>query len=702
MDISRQTFSEANTTGVSMYLSFDSSISSAAYKTLEATTCELSMLSNMDHEEATVENSQEIHQNSTLEALDSHLNYLESVKDKDVGSCSQLSAVPKRILQEYNVVSSTPTKEQLLRSVEVVRGSSADRCVDLKFAFMEVDDNKVKNATDKENALPLKEVTAISNKNMEASLPAIVEEKAPAIDEINASKHKEDSNIDEEKTPKASSKESITDQELRDAETKVSDVNKRKSVAKKLISEPDLLANRPSRIAMNVNNGYSINNFATKTNIEKEINEIPKLMNKVLKFAEITTTVTDKTKSASLTDTRKSVSYNSKGRSSMLPSSVASQGEKRPFAFTQRMSVLVKTTLNDPARKIARRSALPNTQQNRKSTVPTGVSSNSRKSMLPIGRTVQTISRDVNTKCTTKPLTESTKYAPSNRKSLYPVEKSRNDIAKSGSIPPLSAQNTKSRPSTTGKLESTFVCKVCGCKFSLKSLLDAHKRSHEGDGVPAFVKKTTNTSSSTSSITQSNNSNKCRYCDKKFVLLRALHIHLLENCPKIPPNEKRKLKFHEMEHVEKAQLPTFFHANASGAKINSQTQNTTTNAPPQRSHSDLSSISVSSTDSTNDKKALAEITIIANTAASAMEVLMPEMAPPTARMVKKTTAHAGVHRTPNKAIICHMCKMSFKCIMDHIQHNMTVHFKNPETPKGNENHTQSNTNVNTSAAKQAQ
>ncbi|XP_054081312.1 uncharacterized protein LOC105213875 isoform X3 [Zeugodacus cucurbitae] len=653
MDISRQTFSEANTTGVSMYLSFDSSISSAAYKTLEATTCELSMLSNMDHEEATVENSQEIHQNSTLEALDSHLNYLESVKDKDVGSCSQLSAVPKRILQEYNVVSSTPTKEQLLRSVEVVRGSSADRCVDLKFAFMEVDDNKVKNATDKENALPLKEVTAISNKNMEASLPAIVEEKAPAIDEINASKHKEDSNIDEEKTPKASSKESITDQELRDAETKVSDVNKRKSVAKKLISEPDLLANRPSRIAMNVNNGYSINNFATKTNIEKEINEIPKLMNKVLKFAEITTTVTDKTKSASLTDT-------------------------------------------------PRRSALPNTQQNRKSTVPTGVSSNSRKSMLPIGRTVQTISRDVNTKCTTKPLTESTKYAPSNRKSLYPVEKSRNDIAKSGSIPPLSAQNTKSRPSTTGKLESTFVCKVCGCKFSLKSLLDAHKRSHEGDGVPAFVKKTTNTSSSTSSITQSNNSNKCRYCDKKFVLLRALHIHLLENCPKIPPNEKRKLKFHEMEHVEKAQLPTFFHANASGAKINSQTQNTTTNAPPQRSHSDLSSISVSSTDSTNDKKALAEITIIANTAASAMEVLMPEMAPPTARMVKKTTAHAGVHRTPNKAIICHMCKMSFKCIMDHIQHNMTVHFKNPETPKGNENHTQSNTNVNTSAAKQAQ
>ncbi|XP_011210497.2 uncharacterized protein LOC105231092 isoform X2 [Bactrocera dorsalis] len=647
MDISRQAFSEANTTGVSMYLSFDSSISSAAYKTLEATTCDLSMLSNMDHEEATVENSQEIHQNSTLEALDSHLNYLESVKDID--SCSKLTALPKRILQEYNVVSSTPTKEQLLRSVEVVRGSGAERCVDLKFAFMDMDDKKV-NATDKENALPAKKVTAISNKNDEASLRTIIEETS-VVDEINTSKHKEEPNI-EETTPKATnSKIPITDELPRDPEKpeiKVSDINKRKSLIKKPLCEPDLKANRPSRISMNPNNRYTLNNIGTKSNIDKEIKEIPKLMNKVLKFAEATITENDKSKTTSLSDT-------------------------------------------------PRRSVLPNTQQNRKSTIPTGLSHNNRKSMLPIGRTVQT---EVNTKCTQKPVIESTKQGPANRKSMYPVVP-----AKAANVPPLTASNTKTRPTVTAKPESIFVCKVCGCKFSLKSLLDAHKRSHEGDGVPAFVKKTnTSAASTTSSITHSNNGNKCRYCDKKFVLLRALHIHLLQNCPKIPPNDKRKLKFHEMDHVEKAQLPSVFHVNTSGAKINSQIQNTLTNVPPQRSHSDLSSISVSSTDSTNDKKALAEITIIANTAAAAVDGLLPEMAPPAARMVKKTTAHAGIHRTPNKAIICHICKMSFKCIMDHIQHNMTVHFKNTETPKSNDeiDARKIATNANTSATKQTQ
>lgn len=367
-------------------------------------------------------------------------------------------------------------------------------------------------------------------------------------------------------------------------------MNKRKSMAKKPICEPDLLANRPSRIAMNSNNRYSLKNFATKTNIDNDIKEIPKLMNKVLKFAETAITVNDKTKTTSLSDTRKSISYKSKGRSSMLPSSVESQREKRPFAFTQRMSLLVKTTLNSPARKIARQSVLPNTQQNRKSTVPTGLSTNNRKSMLQVGRTVQTITGS-------KPLTESTKQAPANRKSIYPVM-SRSDMVKSVNIPPISAPNTKTRPSTTGKSEGSFVCKVCGYKFSLKSLLDAHKRSHEGDGVPVFVKKTTTNVSST----QSNDGNKCGYCDKKFVLLRALHIHLLQNCPKIPPKDKRKLEFHEMDHVEKAQLPAFFHTNPTGAKINTQTPNTSTNVPPQRSHSDLSNISVSSTDSTNDKK----------------------------------------------------------------------------------------------------
>jgi len=40
-----------------------------------------------------------------------------------------------------------------------------------------------------------------------------------------------------------------------------------------------------------------------------------------------------------------------------------------------------------------------------------------------------------------------------------------------------------------------------------------------------------------------------------FALERALHIHLMQNCDKIPPSEKRKLEFTELNHEKKAQLP---------------------------------------------------------------------------------------------------------------------------------------------------
>ncbi|XP_054747378.1 uncharacterized protein LOC129253140 [Anastrepha obliqua] len=693
MDASRQTYSEANSTGVSMYLSFDSSISSAAYKTLEATTNDLSMLFDADRDEETVENSQELNQNSTLEALDSHLKYLESVKDMD--KFSQLSVVPKRVLQEYNVVSSTPTKEQLLRSVEIVRGSSAERCLDLKYAFMAIDEkNKSNLASDKENVLPLNGVTVLSDEKPNVSAITTKEQITSVVEEKPINKNVgEDTttNGDETKKVEDDGKNAVSIENKAEGDKKVKApiekkaINKRISMVKKPSCEPNLLTNRPSRIATNSNKRLSVNNVGIKTDIDKEISsEIPKLLNRVLKFTEATIADDNKKTTAAL-DKRKSILSNTKGRSSMLPTNVTQAG-KRPFAFTQRMSVLVKTTLNSPARKISRYSVVPPGQQNRKSVAPNVLLHPNRKSMLPVG-IVQPSKGGPNAKIQTKPITESIKCVPANRKSIYPIDKPNIDSHKTTSASTLARFNTKPRPSVVGKNDTSFICNVCGRKFSIKSLLDAHKRSHEGDGLPAFVKKsTTSISNNAAALSQTNGVNKCKYCDKKFVLLRTLHIHLLQNCSKIPSNEKRKLKFHEMDHQEKAQLPAFFHTNSYNGKINSQAQTgSTPNAPSQRSHSDLSSISVSSLDSTNDKKALAEITMIANTATSAVDGLVPEMAAPSARMVKKTTAHAGVHRTPNKSIICHICKMSFKCIMDNVQHNMTVHFQNTENKKSESN-----------------
>lgn len=173
--------------------------------------------------------------------------------------------------------------------------------------------------------------------------------------------------------------------------------------------------------------------------------------------------------------------------------------------FKQRMSIVVKTTLNSPARKLVagqsstRRSCLPAPRAS-----ISGNSSGPRKSILP-------------------------------RPSLTPSSR-------------IGAQTT---PSTAGKslakgkpkepVDVKYNCKLCSASFRAKYQLDLHMTSHlEADPVPARSLKTSNT---------------CKFCDKKFALERALHIHLMQNCDKIPPSEKRKLQFTELNHVTKAQLP---------------------------------------------------------------------------------------------------------------------------------------------------
>jgi len=51
------------------------------------------------------------------------------------------------------------------------------------------------------------------------------------------------------------------------------------------------------------------------------------------------------------------------------------------------------------------------------------------------------------------------------------------------------------------------------------------------------------------------------------------------------------------------------------------------------------------------------------------------MAPPSAKKVPKNVAHAGVYRTPTKTVPCHICKQSFKSILEFTKHSMTMHAK---------------------------
>lgn len=181
--------------------------------------------------------------------------------------------------------------------------------------------------------------------------------------------------------------------------------------------------------------------------------------------------------------------------------------------FKQRMSIVVKTTLNSPARKLvasqtnARRSCLPAPKSNF-----TGGALGPRKSILP-------------------------------RSSLTPS----NRIAAQTTSASAGKSIAKSKPKETTDVK--YNCKLCSANFRAKYQLDLHMGSHlEGDTLPARTLKT---------------SNSCKFCDKKFALERALHIHLMQNCDKIPPSEKRKLQYTELNHVTKAQLPKLIPGSAA-------------------------------------------------------------------------------------------------------------------------------------------
>ncbi|XP_030379295.1 uncharacterized protein LOC115627692 [Scaptodrosophila lebanonensis] len=121
---------------------------------------------------------------------------------------------------------------------------------------------------------------------------------------------------------------------------------------------------------------------------------------------------------------------------------------------------------------------------------------------------------------------------------------------------PSAGQMLNAKPLNTYVHEHSpvYSCSLCGAKFQIKSLLGAHRRTHDDDFKVRFKARRKRGSSTVASLPAGN---QCKYCDRKFDLERTLHIHQLCHCKKIPPQQRRKLGYTELLHEKKAPLPSF-------------------------------------------------------------------------------------------------------------------------------------------------
>ncbi|XP_017074421.2 uncharacterized protein LOC108110053 [Drosophila eugracilis] len=326
--------------------------------------------------------------------------------------------------------------------------------------------------------------------------------------------------------------------------------------------------------------------------VTEVVNEVTELIAKAMKISSDAVKPSNSKLKVEVGKKRQSIASTYSGslprpRRSYLPTTSA---ETRTYSFKQRMSVVVKTTLNSPARKLS---------------VGGGVAV-SRRSCLPVSK----LSKGTNRKSITVT-------------SIRSPQKS---------IPKVAKPPAKSIPDTV------FNCKNCEATFRLKSLLDVHMRMHDlADNGPKSLKRL-----NTNPSVVGSSKNRCKFCDKNFALERALHIHLMQNCDKIPPSEKRKLQFTELNHEKKAQLPKIGVTSAIIQPVP---------MPPKPQHRMSTVPRMASLNST------------------------PSMAPPSVKKVPKNVAHAGVYRTPTKTVPCHICKQSFKSILEFTNHSLTVHAK---------------------------
>uniref|UniRef100_A0A1B0A908 C2H2-type domain-containing protein n=1 Tax=Glossina pallidipes TaxID=7398 RepID=A0A1B0A908_GLOPL len=668
-----------NCTNTSMYLSCneESALSSFAFQTLETTLEDPQLYGESMGSDQFL--------NKTLEPLNqSSFLPVKTVKDVDIAPVTPLRPLAEniRMKKSWFALSSTPSKEQLLKTVDVTRGSDANRCMDLCLAFQDMHKNKLSNRSlslfnteNKENVLPEIEdgssasssaATTIIEANPLQISAAEVKTMADTKEEIQVARDEKkleyEAKVDETPQDKGVKCEELTAARLEDEGKRVEvsasplDVIKTtdgdslvKNVDTKVEAKRSSDKMKPSAVAYDTNLQSKKPSkilppgqiYQNKLNIpdKRDVTldpdvDVCNLINKMLRVCD---KQQKKTVKAADGATKK---INEK------PPMPSIAGEKRRVSFSQHMSIVVKTTLNSPARKLARKSILGGaTQQPRRSIMPTKSVGTTRKSMLP--RAANTIDKAT-----------AAKIFPPKKEKLNKLESSTKH-SKVGVMSDPKTTVLSARANT--KPEATFVCGVCKEKFLIKSLLDAHKRSHEPDINPPTCLKRHSMVPTKTGGSIFGAENKCKYCDKKFALLRTLNIHLLQNCAKIPPVDKRKLQLTEMDHVEKAQLPIFHSKQQSNASSSNATPRASCNfnigrrtlRSPIRRIPDTKNV---------DKK-----TIVPG------EEMMAPPCKSNLPQIKQKTPHSGVYCTPNKLIPCHSCNEVFKNILDYTNHNLSVH-----------------------------
>ncbi|KAH8295887.1 hypothetical protein KR044_008261, partial [Drosophila immigrans] len=108
--------------------------------------------------------------------------------------------------------------------------------------------------------------------------------------------------------------------------------------------------------------------------------------------------------------------------------------------------------------------------------------------------------------------------------------------------------------------QPTYSCSSCGARFHIKSLLGAHRRTHDDDFKVRFRPRRPQSATqiAPSAAAAAAAAKQCKFCDRFFDLERALRIHQLCHCSKITPQQRRKLGYTDLAHEKKnAPLPNF-------------------------------------------------------------------------------------------------------------------------------------------------
>ncbi|XP_034486672.1 sal-like protein 1 [Drosophila innubila] len=269
--------------------------------------------------------------------------------------------------------------------------------------------------------------------------------------------------------------------------------------------------------SMTVTSPVAVVQDKKESEVVNMVNEVSELINKALKLTEVKMKPKEQQKQLPKLPT---VAL-PRPRRSFLPTS---SGQ----TFKQRMSIVVKTTLNSPARKLA-----TSNPSARRSFLPTA-----KPSLIGgLGYRRSTLMRSTESSCSISAQTMQTSSA-------------------------VKASAIKFEPKPVADVVK-FKCQLCSASFRVKNHLDLHMRKHMDMKKPGV----------------------CKFCDKKFALERALHIHLMQNCDKIPPAEKRKLQYTELNHVKKAQLPKLVVSSpaVSGATLKPRESTVPVTAPESES-----------------------------------------------------------------------------------------------------------------------